>query len=174
MSRTKMNPLVQNACNSEDLLQLFRYHNGQLNEILKSLEQYLNNKRSIFPRFYFLSNDELLAVFAQSREPQMIQVHLMKVFDNVNRLTFVEDQVLRITQFISRSPQSMPEVVPLLNPIEIYPGDKVFSIMKIESFLQKILNEIQATLKEQLFLCLHEFPQDQKLSKFWLLKSFPS
>ena len=125
MSRTKMNPLVQNACNSEDLLQLFRYHNGRLNEILKSLEQYLNNKRSIFPRFYFLSNDELLAVFAQSREPQMIQVHLMKVFDNVNRLTFVEDQVLRITQFISRSPQSMPEVVPLLNPIEIYPGDKV-------------------------------------------------
>ena len=125
MSRTKMNPLVQNACNSEDLLQLFRYHNGRLNEILKSLEQYLNNKRSIFPRFYFLSNDELLAVFAQSREPQMIQAHLMKVFDNVNRLTFVEDQVLRITQFISRSPQSMPEVVPLLNPIEIYPGDKV-------------------------------------------------
>ena len=125
MSRTKMNPLVQNACNSEDLLQLFRYHNGQLNEILKSLEQYLNNKRSIFPRFYFLSNDELLAVFAQSREPQMIQAHLMKVFDNVNRLTFVEDQVLRITQFISRSPQSMPEVVTLLNPIEIYPGDKV-------------------------------------------------
>ncbi|XP_013149055.1 PREDICTED: dynein heavy chain 2, axonemal [Papilio polytes] len=64
-----------------------------LDGILRSLEKYLETKRQIFPRFYFISNDDLLEILGNSKKPQLVQVHLKKLFDNVNKIRIDKNAV---------------------------------------------------------------------------------
>lgn len=58
----------------------------QLEEIQKALDMYLETKRQLFPRFYFLSNDDVLEILGQSQNPEALQPHLKKCFDNIKSL----------------------------------------------------------------------------------------
>ncbi|CAO2643769.1 Dynein axonemal heavy chain 2 [Lemmus lemmus] len=69
-----------------DLLETLIGMNTILEDIQKSLDMYLETKRHIFPRFYFLSNDDLLEILGQSRNPEAVQPHLKKCFDNIKLL----------------------------------------------------------------------------------------
>nr|XP_015196051.1 PREDICTED: dynein heavy chain 2, axonemal isoform X1 [Lepisosteus oculatus]XP_015196052.1 PREDICTED: dynein heavy chain 2, axonemal isoform X1 [Lepisosteus oculatus]XP_015196053.1 PREDICTED: dynein heavy chain 2, axonemal isoform X1 [Lepisosteus oculatus] len=68
------------------LLEKLSEMNSKLEEIQKTLDTYLETKRQIFPRFYFLSNDDLLEILGQSRRPEAVQPHLKKCFDNIKSL----------------------------------------------------------------------------------------
>lgn len=59
---------------------------AKLEEIQKALDMYLETKRQIFPRFYFLSNDDVLEILGQSQNPDAMQPHLKKCFDNIKSL----------------------------------------------------------------------------------------
>ncbi|XP_037621211.1 dynein heavy chain 6, axonemal [Sebastes umbrosus] len=88
MARVNKMPNALKAATQSDLLETFQHNNTLLDEIQKCLEEYLESKRVIFPRFYFLSNDELLKILAQTRNPQAVQPHLRKCFDSITRLEF--------------------------------------------------------------------------------------
>ena len=51
---------VKIVCCTEGLLQKIKEANDKLEQIQKSLNEYLEKKRERFARFYFLSNDDLL------------------------------------------------------------------------------------------------------------------
>jgi dynein heavy chain len=48
------------------LLQQLQQYNDELDYVQKALEDYMETKRKAFPRFYFLSNDELIDILANS------------------------------------------------------------------------------------------------------------
>lgn len=65
MRRTAKTPLAMPACTYPGLFETFVNNNALLDQVMKCLEAYLESKRVVFPRFYFLSNDELIEILAQ-------------------------------------------------------------------------------------------------------------
>jgi len=57
--------LAMQSCTFPGVLEMFQNNNALLEQIMKCLEAYLESKRVMFPRFYFLSNAELLGILAQ-------------------------------------------------------------------------------------------------------------
>eukprot|EP00798_Chlamydomonas_sp_ICE-L_P002275 gene2275-8543_t len=91
MRRTKDRPNALVAGTFPGALEVFQKCNETLEVVQKNLEDYLETKRVSFPRFYFLSNDELLEILSQTRNAQAVQPHLQKCFDGIRSLDFGED-----------------------------------------------------------------------------------
>ncbi|XP_071050357.1 dynein axonemal heavy chain 2 isoform X2 [Onthophagus taurus] len=60
--------------------------NDLLEQIQRALEKYLETKRHVFPRFYFISNDDMLEILGNAKKPEAVQPHLKKLFDNMNKI----------------------------------------------------------------------------------------
>ncbi|CAI2733353.1 unnamed protein product [Schistosoma spindalis] len=88
MRKIQKVPLAMRAATQPGLYDTLRNNNQLLDQIQKCLEAYLESKRSLFSRFYFLSNDELLEILAQTRNPLAVQPHLRKCFDAIIKLEF--------------------------------------------------------------------------------------
>lgn len=94
MNQTHQAPSILVSCSKEGLLEKFTEANKNLEIVQKGLAEYLEKKRSIFARFYFLSNDELLEILSQTKEVRNVRPHLRKVFENMSDLEFKDDDTI--------------------------------------------------------------------------------
>ena len=87
MITTQQNPNVLDSCCQEGRLAEFNGLTSEFDRIQKSLTDYLDMKRSAFPRFYLISDDELLSILGTS-EPKAVQPHMLKLFANCREVEF--------------------------------------------------------------------------------------
>jgi dynein heavy chain len=139
-----------------NLLDHLKSNNEILDDIQKKLEDYLEKKRGDFPRFYFLSNDELLEILANSQNLDVIQQHLRTCFDNIMKLDIQDG--LDIVAMMS----SEKERVPFTKP------------PKVKGQVENWLDSVQVSMRDQLLRLLKSGVQEynQQERKVWVLCHF--
>ena len=63
-----------------------------MDKIQKNLDGYLEEKRELFPRFYFISSDELLQILATATDLKSVEKHVNKCFENINAF-ILQDEI---------------------------------------------------------------------------------
>ncbi|XP_071441594.1 dynein axonemal heavy chain 10 [Hetaerina americana] len=79
---------VKDCCLTVGRLEELVTLTANLEKLQKSLNDYLDVKRNAFPRFFFISDDELLSILGSS-DHECVQEHMVKMFDNIAKLRFV-------------------------------------------------------------------------------------
>ncbi|XP_076766961.1 dynein axonemal heavy chain 1 [Xylocopa sonorina] len=135
MKNARENPYIMRICPDRNLLESLQECQSLLEVVQKGLANYLEVKRKIFPRFYFLSDEELLEILAQAKNVHAVQPHLRKCFENVQSVRFEED--LLITKMYSAEGEEV-----MLHP-SMYPERSVeYWLGDLERVMRNTIREI--------------------------------
>jgi dynein heavy chain len=85
-------PICTEVCLVEGRQELLSSMMARLDQCQKSLNEYLDQKKKIFPRFYFVSNVALLDMLANGTNPPKIMKYLGDCYDSLDELVFVVDE----------------------------------------------------------------------------------
>jgi dynein heavy chain len=151
---------VKDAFNEEGMLEKLEFIQEQLDLCKKSLADFLDGRRRQFPRYYFVSEADLLDILSNGSDPNKILIHIPKIYLSTKTLTF-SDQVSSsgrpiATEFIAgvgSEACTFEPPVPLEGKVEIY--------------MQTILNAQKKSIFETVKRSLHRY---QNLSRSeWVL-----
>jgi dynein heavy chain len=165
MEDTYAEPAVMAVAKRDGLLDGLIAANEKLDTIQKGLSNYLETKRAAFPRFFFLSNDELLEILAETKDPTRVQPHLKKCFDGIAKLEFSP----KLDILSAYDPGSDPEQLPffykecqhrLINPKD--------SGGNVEQWLVEVEAIMKKSMAHLVDICKDDYGSTSRLS--WIQK----
>ncbi|KAG5475488.1 hypothetical protein LSCM1_03608 [Leishmania martiniquensis] len=151
MARTRTTPQIITRCQDDSLYKTLSSANANLEEILRKLQQFLETKRMAFPRFYFISNEELLQILSDSRDPYLVQPYLRKCFEGIKTLTFADHHDMVGME------SAEGERVRFVRPVN--PSDHH---NQVELWLQAVENVMKATVRDQLRQAIGDYTQRKR------------
>ncbi|RNF27392.1 putative dynein heavy chain [Trypanosoma conorhini] len=138
---------VYQICTDDGVLEQLKESNLAIDHIQKKLEDYLETKRVAFPRFYFLSNDELLSILSDVRNPKAVQPHLSKCFDSIAALAFHGDECAEIVGMLSGESE------------EVKFEKTVYPVGNVEQWLCQIEAMMKSSLLMHMRKTVEAYPQ---------------
>lgn len=147
------------------LLENFAKLREKLEAIQRALEVYLERKRQNFPRFYFISDDDLLDVLGNAAKPELIQKHFHKVFDNIENCDMKCVDARRAVKWEIHGMHSDDgESVKFLDAVRV--------IGPAESWLRDIETAMRRVLKAKILACIKDLLEhsDPTSVENWLHK----
>ncbi len=141
---------VKDAFNVEGMLEQLEFIQEQLDLCKKSLADFLDGRRRQFPRYYFVSEADLLDILSNGSDPNKILVHIPKVYLSTKTLVFSEelsDSGRPIaTEFIAGVGSEVCTFEPPV-PLE----------GKVEIYMQTVLNAQKLSIFETVKRSLHRY-----------------
>ena len=148
------NPVCLQFTDTPDVLGIFTQSFNTLEQVQKGLSDYLETKRQAFARFYFLSNEELLEILSQTKDPRAVQPHLRKCFEAINKVDFQSD--LAMTCMYSGENEKVEW------------DDKVYPEGNVEFWLTEVEKMMRMSISTQLGLSVQDYLQSDR--KAWVLR----
>ena len=134
MQETAKNPKIKDACHAPNRLEDFINLSEGLEQCQKSLNDYLDSKRNAFPRFFFISDDELLSILGSS-DATCVQEHMIKMYDNIAALRFNDG--MNGEKIASAMISAEKEVMEFRKPVS--------AEGRVEDWMTAVLNEMRST-----------------------------
>ena len=157
MSDVQKNLDVLVVTELDNLLDDLQTNNKLLTAIEKKLDEYLTTKKMAFPRFFFLSNDELLEILSETKDPLNVQPFVKKCFESMKELKFEKD--LNITGMVSVEGEQVPFD---------YPVDPKGDSNGVEKWLLLVEGDMKDSLHTVHAKCVDAYKQTKRAD--WILQ----
>jgi dynein heavy chain len=153
------------ACNVEGVFKLLEETQHKLELCEKSLANYLEQKRRIFPRFYFVSTSDLLDILSNGNAPDKVNFHMPKIIAAVDHLILLP----------GATSQDRPTAAGLescvgVEHIDLEPSLKIEG--RVEYYLQDIQDRLIDSLRKIMYKQLQAFQVKTSVSEW--LKATPN
>ena len=153
---------VKDAFNEQGLLKRLEFIQEQLDMCKKSLADFLDGRRRQFPRYYFVSEADLLDILSNGSDPKKILVHIPKIYLCTKTISFSEEKTESgrpiATEFIAGVGSEVCTFEPPV-PLE----------GKVEIYMQTILNAQKMSIFETVKRSIYRYQHSHR-SKWVLAK----
>lgn len=136
----------------DKVLTKLNYIFDELTKCQKGLNNFIAEKRKVFPRFYFLTMEELLDILANGNNPVMLfkeKNYMSKIVQAADKLAMKEEG--ERPTIVSMNTSVGKETVTFI------PNEKATLLGKVEIYLQDILNIIWKTLEKSAVKTWNEY-----------------
>ena len=150
---------VKAACNRAGMQTELDHIGKQLDACEKSLADFLDGKRRIFPRFYFVSKADLLDILSNGSTPRKIMSHMTKVFLATDALKLADSAAEARPTALSWTASVGSESVDFSPPVALEG--------KVEIYLQTVLDGQRSALRQALAASLQRYPTQSRVE--WIM-----